>query len=159
MNICLYQSKEHRVKIETRAKNERQNHSKIKDILIVHFNYLGIVCHEFLLPAQIINKDYYLSIIRDIIRQNLLDLWITLRFTAPSHTTLILRVFLAENVTHIIQQPPYSPDLTSDYLLNSNDIILSWGDKSRIAKGVWRLFEVLGGRKRRWNKSTLKAIE
>lgn len=32
-------------------------------------------------------------------------------FVSPSHTALVLRDFFAKNSTHIVPQPPYSPDL------------------------------------------------
>jgi len=37
---------------------------------------------------------------------------------APSHTALIIRDHFAKNSTHIVPQPPYSPDLApSDFWL------------------------------------------
>ena len=39
---------------------------------------------------------------------------------APAHTALILRDHFAKNSTHIVPQPPYSPDLAPrDFLLFS----------------------------------------
>ncbi|KAG5343484.1 MOS1T transposase, partial [Acromyrmex charruanus] len=32
-------------------------------------------------------------------------------FGSPSHTSLVVRDYFAKNLTHIIPQPPYSPDL------------------------------------------------
>ena len=44
--------------------------------------------------------------------------WILHHDNAPSHTALILREFFAKNSTHVVPQPPYSPDLApSDFWL------------------------------------------
>lgn len=63
---------------ETRPKRSRQNRSKIKVMLTVSFDYRGIVHYEFQLTGQIVNKDYYLSILcclQEAIRRKRLGMW------------------------------------------------------------------------------------
>lgn len=63
---------------ETRPKTSRQNRSKIKVMLTVSFDYRGIVHYEFQLTGQIVNKDYYLSILcclQEAIRRKRLGMW------------------------------------------------------------------------------------
>ena len=113
------QSSEYRAKGEARPKQSRQSRSKIKVMLTVFFDYRGVVHYEFLPPGQTVNKKYYLSVmrrLREAIRKKRPDLWKDNSWflhhdNAPSHTALILREFFAKNSTHIVPQPPYSPDL------------------------------------------------
>lgn len=113
------QSSEYRAKGEPRPKKSRQSRSKIKVMLTVFFDYRGVVHYEFLPPGQTVNKEYYLSVMRSLrnsIRQKRPDLWRDNSWflhhdNAPSHTALVLREFFAKNSTHIVPQPPYSPDL------------------------------------------------
>lgn len=113
------QSSEYRTKGEPKPKKPRQSRSKIKVMLTVFFDYRGVVHYEFLPPGQTVNKEYYLSVmrrLREAIRLKRPDLWKDnswlLHFdNAPSHTALVLRDHFAKNSTHIIPQPPYSPDL------------------------------------------------
>ena len=103
-----------------------ESRSKIKVMLTVFFDYRGVVHYEFLPPGQTVNKEYYLSVmrrLREAIRKKRPDLWkdnswLLHHDNAPSHTALILREFFAKNSTHIVPQPPYSPDLAPcDYWL------------------------------------------
>ncbi len=49
-----------RLKGEARQKTLRQSHSKVKVMLIVFFDYHGVVHYEFLQAGQKVNKYYYL---------------------------------------------------------------------------------------------------
>ena len=64
-----------------------------------------------------VNKKYYLQVMRNLseaIRQNRPDLWKNknwlLHHNAPTHTSLLVREFLAKK-TIMLPQPLYSPDL------------------------------------------------
>lgn len=113
------QSSEYRVRGEPRPKKPRQSRSKIKVMMTVFFDYQGVVHSEFLPPGQTVNKTYYLGVmrrLREAIRKKRPDLWKNNSWfmhhdNAPSHTALVLRDFFAQNSTHIVPQPPYSPDL------------------------------------------------
>jgi len=120
------QSSEYRAKGEPRPKKSRQSKSKIKVMLTVFFDYRGVVHYEFLPPGQTVNKEYYLNVmrhLREAIRQKRPELWADNSWflhhdNAPSHTALVLRDFFIKNSTHIVPQPPYSPDLApSDFWL------------------------------------------
>ncbi|KAG5340412.1 MOS1T transposase, partial [Acromyrmex heyeri] len=64
-------------------------------------------------------SQYYLGVmrrLRDAVRRKRPELWADNSWllhhdNAPSHTSLVVRDHFAKNLTHIIPQPPYSPDL------------------------------------------------
>lgn len=113
------QSSEYRAKGEAKPKQSRQSRSKIKVMLTVFFDYRGVVHNEFLPTGQTVNKEYYLGVmrrLREAIRKKRPDLWRDNSWflhhdNAPSHTALIIRDHFAKTATHIVPQPPYSPDL------------------------------------------------
>ena len=78
--------------------------------------------------SKIVNSQYYLGVmrrLRDAVRRKRPELWADNSWllhhdNAPSHTSLVVRDHFAKNSTHIIPQPPYSPDLApSDFWLFS----------------------------------------
>ncbi|UYV70285.1 hypothetical protein LAZ67_7002374 [Cordylochernes scorpioides] len=79
----------------------------------------GVVHHEFLPQGITVNKEYYLQVMRNLreaIRQKRPDLWKNKNWllhhdNAPTHTSLLVRDFLAKNNKLMRPQPPYSPDL------------------------------------------------
>lgn len=120
------QSNEWCAKSEARPKRVRQSQSKIKIMLTVFFDYRGVVHYEFLSTGQIVNKEYYLNVmrrLREAVRKKQPELWnndswILHHDNAPSHTALIIRDFLAKHSTKIIPQAPYPPDTAScDFFL------------------------------------------
>ena len=104
---------------EPRPKKARQVQSNVKVLLTVFFHYNGVVHHEFLPQGHMVNKEYYLEVmrrLREAIRRKLPDLWrnnswLLHHDNAPAHTSLLVRDFLAKNNTVIMPQSPYSPDL------------------------------------------------
>lgn len=58
------QSNECSAKGESRPKRPHQSQSKIKVMLIIFFDYRGVVHYEFISTDQIINKKYYLNVMR-----------------------------------------------------------------------------------------------
>ena len=58
------QSSEWRAKNKPKPKKPRQSRSKIKVILIVFFDYRGVVHHGFVPEGQTVNKEYYLAVLR-----------------------------------------------------------------------------------------------
>lgn len=113
------QSSEYRAKGERRPKKSRQSRSKIKVMLTVFFDCRGVVHSEFLPPGQTVNKEYYLGVMRRLregIRKKRPDLWqqnswLLHHDNASPHTAFIIRDHFVKNSTHIVPQPPYSPDL------------------------------------------------
>ncbi|UYV84034.1 hypothetical protein LAZ67_X000929 [Cordylochernes scorpioides] len=79
----------------------------------------GVVHREFLPQGRAVNTEYYLQVMRNLreaIRQKRPDLWKNKNWllhhdSAPAHTSLLVRDFLAKNNTLMMPQPPYSPDL------------------------------------------------
>ena len=120
------QASEWRLPTEPKPKRARQTRSKLKVMLTVFFDYRGVVHSEFLPEGQMVNKDYYLSVMRRLreqIRRKRPDLWkdnswILHHDNAPAHKAIIVNEFLAKNSTNLIEQPPYSPDLApADFFL------------------------------------------
>ncbi|CAK9827582.1 Mariner Mos1 transposase [Anthophora retusa] len=113
------QSSEYRLENEPNPKKPRQSRSKIKVMLTVFFDYRGVVHSEFLPDGQTVNKEYYLSVMRRLrenIRRKRPDVWknnswILRHDNAPSHTSILVREFLAKNSTNVIEQAPYSSDM------------------------------------------------
>lgn len=102
---------------ERRSKKARQSGSKV--MLAVFFDYRGLVHAEFLPEGQSMNKHYYLATmkrLRECMRVKRSELWannswILHHDNTPAHNATIVREYLAENLTNVIDQPPFSPDL------------------------------------------------
>ncbi|KAJ8963246.1 hypothetical protein NQ318_018712 [Aromia moschata] len=113
------QSSEWCAKNEPKPKKTRQSRSKIKVMLIVFFDYRGVVHHEFVPEGQTVNKEYYLAVLRrlrEAIRHKRPHLWADNSWifgnnNAPSHSSLIVTEFVAKRETKVIANPPYLPDL------------------------------------------------
>ena len=79
-------------------------------VLIVFFDYRGVVHHEFVPEGQTVNKEYYLAVLRHLreaIHRKRTDLWadnswIFYHDNAPSHSSLISTVFLAKHETKVL---------------------------------------------------------
>ncbi|UYV67049.1 hypothetical protein LAZ67_4003761 [Cordylochernes scorpioides] len=113
------QSSQWKLPHEPRPKKACQVRSNVKVLLTVFFDCRGMVHHEFLPQGRMVNKEYYLQVMRNLreaIRQKRPDLWKNKNWllhhdNAPAHTSLLVRDFLAKNNTLMMPQPPYSPDL------------------------------------------------
>ncbi len=103
-----------------RLKKAWQVRSNVKVILTVFFDFNGIVQHEFLPQGQIVNKDYNLQVqchLCEAVQRKYPDLWqnnskLLHHNNASSHTSLLVREFLAKNNTVMMLQLPYSPYMT-----------------------------------------------
>ncbi|UYV71490.1 hypothetical protein LAZ67_8003487 [Cordylochernes scorpioides] len=131
------QSSQWKLPHEPRPKKARQVRSNVKVLLTVFFNCRGVVNHEFLPQGRMVNKEYYLQVMRNLreaIRQKRPDLWKNKNWllhhdNAPAHTSLLVRDFLAKINTLMMPQPPYSPDLAPcDFFLFPK---LKWPMKGR----------------------------
>lgn len=113
------QSGEWRFENEPKPKKPRQSRSKVKVMLIVFFDFYGVVHSEWVPEGQTVNKDYYLTVLRrlrDAIRRKRPELWAEKNWifhhdNAPSHSAYIVCDYLAKHETRVIAQPPYSPDM------------------------------------------------
>ncbi|UYV73903.1 hypothetical protein LAZ67_11001358 [Cordylochernes scorpioides] len=115
------QSAEWKSKNSPQAKKTRKVPSKIKTMLITFFDSRGIIHKEFVPAGQTITGEYYLNVLKRLIarirriRPEYRDenSWGLLHDNAPSHSSLIVRRFLAKNNVCVLNHPPYSPDLAS----------------------------------------------
>lgn len=113
------QSSEWRTKDEPKPKKPRQSRSKIKTMLIVFFDYQGVVHSEFLPTGQTANAAWYVQVLRNLrekIRLLRPKLWINKSWflhhdNAPIHTAHSTCDYLTKHNVHVIPLAPYSPDM------------------------------------------------
>ena len=94
--------------------------SKTKVILIAFFDVHGIVHAEFLPQGQTINQHVYKNILLRLmcsLREKRRELWETRSWllhydNAAAHNVLEIWEFLAKNNIAVLEQLPYSPDVT-----------------------------------------------
>jgi histone-lysine N-methyltransferase SETMAR len=88
-------------------------------VVLFFFDYRGVVHHEYALPGQTVNKEYYqnvLSHLPDAVRRERPKLWDTSIWqlhpdTTPAHLSHLIQGFLAKHGTPHVRQAPYSPDI------------------------------------------------
>jgi len=94
-------------------------------MLVVFFDWNGIVHHEFLPCVQMVNKQFYqgvLACLRVAVRRKRPELWENQTWmlhcgNAPAHTLLICS-YLAKHQTSVVPHPPHSPELApADFFL------------------------------------------
>ena len=94
-------------------------------MLVVFFDWKGIVYHEFVPRGQMVNKQLYQEILarlRDV-RRKRPELWENQTWmlhhdNAPAHASLLICSYLAKHQTSVVPHPPYSPDLIpADFFL------------------------------------------
>jgi histone-lysine N-methyltransferase SETMAR len=99
-------------------------------MLTVFFDSEGVVHYEFLPQGRTVNE-YYLEVmqrVREAVRKKIPDAWRENQWmlqydNAPSHSSFLVRDFLAKHATTVLPQPPYSPDLApADFFLFPNQI-------------------------------------
>jgi len=90
-------------------KEARMSRSKIRVMLVVFFDWKGIVHHEFVPHGQMVNKQLYqevLAHLRDAVCRRRPELWENQTWmlhhnNAPAHTSLLNRSYLAKHQTSI----------------------------------------------------------
>ena len=109
-----------------RPKKARQTITNVKVMLIVFFDWNGIVHYEFVPRDQTINKDFYLEVLKRLINAVQMKrpeawknkTWMLHHDNAPAHTSIPIRELLTKHETTLVPKPPYSPDLTpADFFL------------------------------------------
>ena len=103
-----------------RPKKARMSQSNIKVMLVVFFDWKGIVHHEFVPRGQAVNKQLYqevLACLMDAVRRKRPELWENQTWmlhhdNAPAHTSLLVCSYLAKHQTSVVPHPPSSPDVT-----------------------------------------------
>jgi len=98
-------------------KKAQMSRPKIKVLLVVFFDWKGIVHHEFVPRGQMVNKQLYQEVLvrlRDAVHRKRPELWENqigiLHHNAPAHALLLIRSYLAKHQTSFVPHPPYSPD-------------------------------------------------
>ncbi|GFV60985.1 mariner Mos1 transposase [Trichonephila clavipes] len=103
-----------------RTKKTRMSKSKFKAMMIVFFfDIHGIVYLHWVPEGQTINQHYYLEVLgnlRERIRKKRPEMWkekswIFHQDSAPAHSVLSVKRFLAKHSIPVLEHPPYSPDL------------------------------------------------
>ena len=114
------------VKNVAATKKARRARSHVKVMLMVFYDSEGVIHYEFLPQGRTVNKEYYLEVVqrlRETVRKKRPDAWRENRWmlqhdNAPSHSSFLVRDFLAKHATTVLPQPPYSPDLApADFFL------------------------------------------
>ena len=107
-----------------RPRKARMSKSRIKSMLIVFFDSKGIVHREFLPSGQTVNAAFYVEVLQRLrirvarVRPEIADEWILHHDNALSHSSIMVREFLAKKKIPTLPQPPYSPDLApADFFL------------------------------------------
>jgi len=109
-----------------RPKEVRMSRSNMKVMLLVFFDWQGIIHHEFVPCGQTVNKEFYVAVLkrlREAVRRKRPQLWTNLSWVlhhnnVPAHSSFLVRNFLTKNKTTVVPQPPYSPDLApADFFL------------------------------------------
>jgi hypothetical protein len=88
-------------------KEAGQVNSKVKSMLIIFFDIMGIVHKEFVLARQTVKSAYYCETLQRL-RKNVQRLrpkpwrqkkWLLHHNNTPSHTSFFMREFLTKNMT------------------------------------------------------------
>jgi hypothetical protein len=88
-------------------------------MLTVFFDCEGIIHHEFLPFGQIVNREYYLNVmkrLREAVRWKGPDLWRRKKWlchhdNALEHSSILICDFLTKHEMTLIPRPLYSPDV------------------------------------------------
>ena len=94
--------------------------SKMKVMLVVFYDWKGIVHHEFVPHGEMVNKQLYLEVLvclRVAVLRKRPELWENQTWmlhhdSAPSHASLLIRSYLVKHQTSVVPHPPYSPDFS-----------------------------------------------
>lgn len=109
-----------------RSSKVRSVKSKTKTMLIVFFDARGIIHREFVPPNQTVNAVFYKGVMERLlarirrVRPQFHESgdWFLLHDNAPSHSSILVKQYLAKRQVVCIDHPPYSPDLAPpDYFL------------------------------------------
>jgi len=88
-------------------------------MLVVFFDWKGIVHHEFVPHGLMVNKQFYQEVLvhlRDAVGGKRPELWENQTWmlhhdNALAHASLLICIYLAKHQTSIVPHPSYSPDL------------------------------------------------
>jgi len=95
-------------------------------MLVIFFDWQGVIHKEFVPEGETINAVYYKGVMERLlnrirrVRPGMCESgdWFLLHDNAPSHNATIVKQFLAQRKVTVLDHPPYSPDLApADYFL------------------------------------------
>jgi hypothetical protein len=81
------------------------------------FYSTGVIHKEFVPPGQTVNQTFYLQVLWRLRNRvvhvccEIANTWFLHHNYAPSHTSIAVKEFLAQNNITMLPHPPYSPDL------------------------------------------------
>ena len=112
-------------KTSPRPKKARHVRSHVK-VMLTEFFYSEGVHYEFLPQGRTVNNEYYLEVMQrlpEAVRKKRPDAWRENRWmhqhdNAPSHSSFLVRDFLAKHATTVLPQPLHQ--LTSFCFQSSN---------------------------------------
>ena len=118
-SVTKQQSSQWKCPDEPRPRKARQCRSNVKSMLIVFFDYEGVVHHEYVPTGQTINKEYYVQILkrlREAVKRKRPHFWssgdwLLLHDNAPAHSSNLVQQFLSKHSIASLRQPPYSSDI------------------------------------------------
>jgi len=100
--------------------------SNMKVMLVVCFDWQGVINYEFIPRGQTVNKEFYVAVLkrlREAVCRKRPQLWTNQNWVlhhdnAPAHSSFLVCNFLVKNETTVVPQPLYSPNLSpTDFLL------------------------------------------
>ena len=109
-----------------RDRKKRDKVGRMRSILVVFFDSMGIVYHEYAPRGQTVNQKYYKSVLERL-RENMRKKrpalwrdrnWILHHDNVLAHRAFSIIEFLAKFQIPVLPQPPYSPDIApADFYL------------------------------------------
>jgi len=93
--------------------------SLVKTLLVVFFDWQGIIHKEFVREGETVNAVYYKVVMKRLLNK----IWCVrlgmcesgdrflLHYNAPSHNAIIVEQFLVHQKVTVLDHPPHSPDL------------------------------------------------
>ena len=109
-----------------RPKKLRFQKSRVKTMLVIFFDWQGVIHKEFVPEGETINAVYCKGVMERLLNRIRCvgrglcasGYWFLLRDNTPSHNATIVKQFLAQRKVTVLDHPPYSPDLApADYFL------------------------------------------
>jgi len=108
------------------TKNLRFQKFRVKTMLVIFFDWQGIIHKEFVPEGETISAAYYKGVMEQLlnrirrVRAGMCESgdWFLLHDNAPSHNVTIVKQFLGQRKVTVLDHPSYSPDLAPpDYFL------------------------------------------
>jgi len=109
------------------GKKLRFQKSGVKIMLVIFFDWQGVIHNEFVPVGETVSAVYYQSVMERLrngirrVRPGMCESgdWLILHNNAPSHNATIVKQFLAQRKVTVLDHPPYSPDLApANYFLS-----------------------------------------